>query len=81
MTDPRPGPLAMTDVVVLPNGLHRIAFRQSGQEPDIEALKAHYGPKDGQYVYAVSWLQYPENVGYACLAWKEWQCDPLPGMK
>lgn len=74
-----PALIAVTENVILPNGLHRVQLRQDGCVPDLKAVLAEYGPNDGQYVSAAVWRD-ERNIGHAYLAWKEYKSDPLPGM-
>jgi hypothetical protein len=78
MTDPTLGHLAMKEEI-LPNGLHRIKFRQAGRIPDLELLLALHGPKDGQKSVIAAWMD-RQGIGHVYLAWKEWQIDPPPGI-
>jgi hypothetical protein len=76
---PAAGPVAMTEGVILNNGLHRYKFQQAGKIPDVEKIWDQFGPKDGQYFVLRTWMD-EKHVGHVYLAWKEYQSDPLPGI-
>jgi hypothetical protein len=79
MNNSIPGLLVKVEDVVLTNGLHRMKFQQSGWVPDVDALLAQHGPKDGQHTACASWMD-ERGIGHAYIAWKEWKSDPLPGI-
>jgi hypothetical protein len=72
------GELHMVESVILPSGLHRVKFRQDGQQPDIGMCKEKCEVTDGQYVYSTAWMD-KEGIGHACLAWKEYRQITLEG--
>ncbi len=72
----RPEPIGvvrfMTENVILENGTHRVKFKQQGQIPDLEEIKARFYPKDGSVsVTCVTWMDDRTNKGHVYLAWKE----------
>lgn len=71
MSDPFVGTLQMEESRILPSGLHRLKFRQIGQVPDVEDIKAQHLLTDVPNLFVFTWMD--EGIGHALVAWKEKQ--------